>query len=128
MVRVHFECADVPTVKRESDYRRKFAGGSGLRGKDVALARQVAVIEATGAERPTLGNVLGFTLALPPNVSHHWINIGDSPGQVMAIVSPGGCEQLFIEIAKLDRPMPAEIAAIEKRLGIINEETRRLLD
>jgi hypothetical protein len=46
----------------------------------------------------------------------------------MAIVSPGGCEQLFIEIAKLDRPMPAEIAAIEKRLGIINEETRRLLE
>jgi quercetin dioxygenase-like cupin family protein len=59
----------------------------------------------------------GTVVTLPPNVSHHWINIADSPGQ-----------QLFIEIAKLDRPMPAEIAAIEKRLGIINEETRRLLE
>jgi quercetin dioxygenase-like cupin family protein len=70
----------------------------------------------------------GTVVTLPPNVSHHWINIGDSPGQMMAIVSPGGCEQIFIEIAKLDRPRPAEVAAIEKRFGIINEETRRLLD
>ena len=69
---------------------------------------------------------VGTVVTLPPNVPHHWINISDEPGQLMAIVAPGGCEQLFIEIAKLDHPTPAQIAVIEKRLGIINEDTERL--
>ena len=42
---------------------------------------------------------------------------------MMGIVTPGGFEQMFVEIAA---PIPASIAAIEKRFGIVNEETRRL--
>jgi quercetin dioxygenase-like cupin family protein len=68
----------------------------------------------------------GTVVTLPPHIPHSWINIGDSMGQVMAIVSPAGCEQLFIEIAKLDHPTPRDVALIEKRLGIYNEETQKL--
>jgi hypothetical protein len=47
-------------------------------------------------------------------------------GQMMAIVSPAGFEQFFIEIAKLSNPTPRDIALIEQRLGVESEETRRL--
>jgi hypothetical protein len=33
---------------------------------------------------------------------------------------------MFVQIAALTAPTPASIAAIEKRFGIVNEETRRL--
>jgi len=45
---------------------------------------------------------------------------------MMGIVTSGGVEQMFVEIAALAAPTPASIAAIEKRFGIVNEETRRL--
>jgi quercetin dioxygenase-like cupin family protein len=68
----------------------------------------------------------GTVVTLPPHVPHGWTNIGDSMGQVMAIVSPAGFEQLFLEVAKLSNPTPREVALIERRLGVENEETRRL--
>lgn len=68
----------------------------------------------------------GTVVTLPPHVPHGWVNIGDTMGQVMAIVSPAGFEQLFLEIAKLDNPTPRDVALIEQRLGVSNDETRRL--
>ncbi|MGN6489216.1 MAG: cupin domain-containing protein [Devosia sp.] len=68
----------------------------------------------------------GTVVTLPPNVPHSWVNIGDTMGQVMGIASPGGCEELFLAIARLDNPTPRDIAMIERSLGIANEETRKL--
>ena len=68
----------------------------------------------------------GGVVTLPPHIPHHWINISDEMGQVMAIVSPGGFEELFLAIARIEHPTPADIARIERSLGVENEETRRL--
>lgn len=64
----------------------------------------------------------GLTVTLPPRVAHHWRNISDETGRMLAIVTPGGFEQLFIELAESGAGTPAEIAAIERRLGIIDSE------
>lgn len=63
---------------------------------------------------------VGAVVTLPPHISHHWINIGDTTGRMMGISSPGGAERLFLEIAALENPSPADIARIEQSLGIIS--------
>ena len=68
----------------------------------------------------------GTVVALPPHVQHSWVNISDEPGQMFAIVTPGGCEQLFIDIEATGADTPAKIAVIEARLGIINDDTKTL--
>lgn len=68
----------------------------------------------------------GTVVTLPPHVPHSWTNVGDTMGQVMAIVSPAGFEQLFLEIARMDQPTARDVALIERRLGIDNDETRKL--
>jgi len=70
----------------------------------------------------------GTVVALPPYVQHSWVNIGDEPGQMFVTVVPGGCEQLFIGIETTGADTPAKIAAIEAGLGIVNDETRALLE
>jgi quercetin dioxygenase-like cupin family protein len=68
---------------------------------------------------------VGTVVVLPPNVEHAWRNIGDEPGQMLGIVTPGGCEQMFLDIAALGAAATAaQIAAIEARYGIANDETR----
>lgn len=68
----------------------------------------------------------GTVVVLPPHVEHAWYNISDEPGQMFGIVTPGGCEQMFIEIAESGASTPAAIAEIEARYGIENDETRAL--
>ncbi|WP_099558732.1 cupin domain-containing protein [Hartmannibacter diazotrophicus] len=68
----------------------------------------------------------GTVVVLPPFVQHAWVNIGNEPGQMFATVTPGGCEQLFLDIAASGATTPEEIAVIEARLGIINEATMAL--
>lgn len=70
----------------------------------------------------------GGVITLPPHVPHHWINTGDSLGQVMGLVTPGGFEQMFLDVAELTAPTPRDVAIIERRLGIENDETRALPD
>ena len=41
-------------------------------------------------------------------------------------VTPGGCEQLFIDIEALNADTPEKIAVTEARLGIINDVTLAL--
>lgn len=68
----------------------------------------------------------GTVLVLPPGIEHAWRNVGDSLARMMGVVTPGGFEQMFVQIAALRAPTPSSIAAIEKSFGIVNEETRRL--
>jgi oxalate decarboxylase/phosphoglucose isomerase-like protein (cupin superfamily) len=68
----------------------------------------------------------GTVVILPPLVRHTWRNIGDEPGQMFAVVTPGGCEGLFIEIEKSGADSPETIAAIEARFGIFNDHTAAL--
>lgn len=68
----------------------------------------------------------GSVVFLPPNVEHGWINVSDELGQMFAIVSPGGFEQLFIEIDATGAETDEEVARIERRLGIVNDATRAL--
>ena len=46
----------------------------------------------------------------------------------MGIVTPGGFEQMFIDIGALSSPDPAEIAKVQTRYGIVNDDTRKLMD
>lgn len=68
----------------------------------------------------------GTVVVLPPHVEHEWRNIGPEPGQMFAIVTPGGFEQLFVDIEQSGAATPETIAAIEARLGIVNAHTRAL--
>jgi len=68
----------------------------------------------------------GTVVTLPPHVEHSWVNISYEPGKVFGIVTPGGFEQLFIDIEATGADTPAKIAIIEARLGVINAETRAL--
>lgn len=77
-------------------------------------------------DEPPLDAPVGTLVALPPHVPHHWRNISDEPGQMTALVTPGGCEQMFLDILALGSTDPAEIARIEARFGIVNDETEKL--
>jgi len=68
----------------------------------------------------------GTVVSLPPHVRHGWVNISDEPGQMFVIVTPGGCEQLFIDIEASGANTPQKIAVIEARFGLINDETKAL--
>jgi len=70
--------------------------------------------------------VPGTVVVLPPHVRHSWCNISDETGQMFVTVTPGGCEQLFIDIEATGADTPEKIAAIEARLGISNDETEAL--
>jgi len=68
----------------------------------------------------------GTVVVLPPHVPHKWWNIGSGPGCTMAVVTPGGAEQMFLDIVA-ERPASRDdIARIEHRLGIANDDTRAL--
>jgi mannose-6-phosphate isomerase-like protein (cupin superfamily) len=68
----------------------------------------------------------GTVVTLPRNVPHSWRNVGDEPGQMFAIVTPGGCEQLFLEIMETNADTPEKIAILEARYGIHNDTTKAL--
>lgn len=68
----------------------------------------------------------GSVVVLPPHIWHSWRNVGDEDGQLFGIVTPGGFEQMFIEIAQSGATCEADIARIEARFGIVNEATKAL--
>jgi hypothetical protein len=65
-------------------------------------------------------------VTLPIGVQHGWKNVGDRPGVVFGIVTPGGFEQMFVDIEETGARSDVEIATIEARFGIVNTATRRL--
>lgn len=62
----------------------------------------------------------GATITLPPHVPHRWQNISDEPGRMLAIVTPGGFEQMFIELERTGARSNADVLAIETALGIVD--------
>lgn len=68
----------------------------------------------------------GTVVVLPPHVRHKWWNIGEHTGRMLGMVTPGGCEQLFLEIAAAAPGTQSDIARVEHRLGIVNDDTRAL--
>lgn len=68
----------------------------------------------------------GTFVALPPHVPHKWWNIGDGQGLMMGMAAPGGCERMFLDIAAQGSSNQSDIARIEARIGIVNDETKAL--
>jgi mannose-6-phosphate isomerase-like protein (cupin superfamily) len=68
----------------------------------------------------------GTVVTLPPHVRHSWRNISGETGQMFAIVTPGGCERLFLDIEESGADTPERIAVIEARFGVINDITLAL--
>ena len=62
----------------------------------------------------------GATITLPPHVPHRWQNISDVEGRMLAIVTPGGFEQMFVELERSGAKSDADVYAIELTLGIVN--------
>lgn len=60
----------------------------------------------------------GTTVTLPPNVPHQWKNVGEENGLVLTFVTPGGFEEHFIEIAKLDEVTDQAMADIDRKYGV----------
>lgn len=77
----------------------------------------------TGTHRFWCGDAVldappGTTVTLPPNVPHAWKNISDAPGRMFGIVTPGGFEQFFIDLAALDAPSHEEVARLLAKFGV----------
>ena len=52
---------------------------------------------------------------------HQWKNVGDEAGHIIAMVTPGGFERFFLELARKGGTMTAEeVATLNAELGIID--------
>lgn len=60
----------------------------------------------------------GTTVTLPPHVPHHWRNVSDVPGQMMAVVTPGGFERFFLDIERTGARTAQEMEALQAALGV----------
>lgn len=63
-----------------------------------------------GDEEHVLGQ--GGRITLPRNVSHAWVNIGDAPGRLLSIVTPGGFEEFFLAAEARGLRPPQDAAAL----------------
>lgn len=68
----------------------------------------------------------GTVVTLPPGIRHAWRNVSDEPGQMFGIVTPGGFEQMFIDIEREGATTPDAIALIQARYGVVNDATAAL--
>jgi mannose-6-phosphate isomerase-like protein (cupin superfamily) len=68
----------------------------------------------------------GTVVVLPPHIPHKWWNIGEHTGRMLGIVTPGGCEQLFLELITQQPGDRSDIRRIEHRLGVFDDDTRAL--
>lgn len=59
----------------------------------------------------------GTTVFGPRNVPHRWQNIGDGEGRLLFVVTPGGFERFFFEIAALTEISPEIVGTIERKYG-----------
>ena len=64
----------------------------------------------------------GTTVVGPRNVPHRWQNIGDTDGRLLFIVTPGGMERFFVEVAELKEISPEIVEAIERKYGTFRNE------
>jgi mannose-6-phosphate isomerase-like protein (cupin superfamily) len=61
----------------------------------------------------------GSAVVVPPNTQHNFQNIGTTPGKVLAIFTPGGFEDFFIQWDATGANTPEAINALEKAHGLI---------
>lgn len=73
-------------------------------------------IEVAGASRIVEP---GGVMYIPRGTEHRFENVGKKPGRALLIVTPGGMERFFEELAELlgrpQRPAPADIFALASR-------------
>jgi quercetin dioxygenase-like cupin family protein len=63
----------------------------------------------------------GSVIFAPRGLRHRWQNIGSSEGQLLFILTPGGFESFFDDLAALPEVTPATIFALEARYGVRSE-------
>lgn len=59
----------------------------------------------------------GTTIVAPRGIPHRWQNIGDTEGRLLFIVTPGGFEKFFIDVAALTQITPEIVGALERGYG-----------
>jgi quercetin dioxygenase-like cupin family protein len=63
----------------------------------------------------------GDTVLVPRGVPHSFRVLGDRPGRLVAIMTPGGFEGFFLEVAERELRIPehmAEVAEVANRYGL----------
>jgi quercetin dioxygenase-like cupin family protein len=60
----------------------------------------------------------GTVITLPPNVPHHWRNVSEEEGRMFAIVTPGGFERFFFDIARTGARRAEDFIPLHAALGV----------
>jgi quercetin dioxygenase-like cupin family protein len=70
-----------------------------------------------GDERRTIST--GGCAILPRGIPHGFRNAGDTSGRFVCILTPGGLEEYFLEVARCSPPpSPAQLVGIAKAYGL----------
>lgn len=64
----------------------------------------------------------GTTVVNPANVPHTFKNIGTTPGRLLAVYTPGGFEEFFLEWDATGITRGPALGALEKKHGIVPAE------
>src|SRR5262245_36822327 len=82
----------------------------------------VYVLEGTydvwlGDEQRTIS--VGGCAILPRGIPHGFRNAGERPGRFVCVVTPGGLEEYFLEVARCSPPpSPAQLLGMAKAYGL----------
>ena len=70
-----------------------------------------------GDERRTVS--AGGCAILPRGIPHGFRNVGQTSGRFLCVVTPGGLEEYFLEIARCSPPpSPAQMVGMAKSYGL----------
>ena len=70
-----------------------------------------------GDERRTVS--AGGCAILPRGIVHGFRNAGETPGRFVCVITPGGLEEYFLEIARCSPPpSPAQLVALAQTYGL----------
>jgi len=70
-----------------------------------------------GDEQRTVSE--GGCAILPRGIPHGFRNVGETPGRFVCVVTPGGLEEYFLEIARCSPPpSPAQLVGMAKTYGL----------
>jgi quercetin dioxygenase-like cupin family protein len=70
-----------------------------------------------GDERRTVS--AGGCAILPRGIPHGFRNVGETPGRFVCVITPGGLEEYFLEIARCSPPpSPAQLVGMAKPYGL----------
>jgi quercetin dioxygenase-like cupin family protein len=70
-----------------------------------------------GDERRTVS--AGGCAILPRGIPHGFRNVSETPGRFVCVVSPGGLEEYFLEVARCSPPpSPAQLVGMAKAYGL----------